>query len=289
MKGEKRKQINLNLQNDIKDSFSISLLSKHDAIESLCRLKYNLMIIIEYGSGEISLDDETFKISGKEIFLAVKGQVIRKSYEGRISGYEMSFGDCFWERAPQSANDCKSVLYNDVTANPNIAINSGQLSSMLDIFNSLYAEYTSPGYINKLDTMAAYLKIIMIKAANLRDALLEGAFDTYENQLYRKFLSLLIKEFKTRKPVAAYAASLKLNARQLSDICRKCSGRGAKQLVDSQIIAEAKRLLQFSSMPIKEIAFTLSFSSAEQFSHFFKKNTSGSPEIYRLTYVNIGM
>ncbi len=53
MKGEKRKQINLNLQNDIKDSFSISLLSSQDAMESLYRLKYNQMIIIEYGLGEI--------------------------------------------------------------------------------------------------------------------------------------------------------------------------------------------------------------------------------------------
>ena len=158
MKGEKRKQINLNLQNDIKDSFSISLLSSHDAMESLCRLKYNQMIIIEDGLGEISLDDETFKISGKEIFLAAKGQVIRQSYDGKINGYEMSFGDCFWERAPQSANDCKSILYNDVTANPNIAINPGPLSSLMDIFNSIYTEYTSPEYINKLDTMAAYLK-----------------------------------------------------------------------------------------------------------------------------------
>ncbi|NML21852.1 helix-turn-helix domain-containing protein [Pseudoflavitalea sp. G-6-1-2] len=54
------------------------------------------------------------------------------------------------------------------------------------------------------------------------------------------------------------------------------------------MIDEAKRALQFSARPIKEIAYDLSFSTPEQFSHFFKKNTQIAPVDYRNMFVNIG-
>jgi AraC-like DNA-binding protein len=54
------------------------------------------------------------------------------------------------------------------------------------------------------------------------------------------------------------------------------------------LISEAKRSLQFSSLPVKEIAFELNFSSPDQFSHFFKKNAQFSPLDYRTLFINIG-
>ncbi|WP_409079948.1 helix-turn-helix domain-containing protein [Sphingobacterium sp. UME9] len=51
-------------------------------------------------------------------------------------------------------------------------------------------------------------------------------------------------------------------------------------------MAEAKRLLQFSAITVKEIAYSFNFNSAEQFSHFFKKNTKLSPLNYRNQFVD---
>ncbi len=63
----------------------------------------------------------------------------------------------------------------------------------------------------------------------------------------------------------------------------------AKEIINGQIVAEAKRFLQFSSNTVKEIAYELNFNTPEQFSHFFKKNTTMSPADYRSQFNNIGV
>ena len=118
---------------------------------------------------------------------------------------------------------------------------------------------------------------------------LAKGFDSYENQLYAQFLALISKNYKTSREVADYARLLGISARKLTDLSKRCSDRGAKELINGQIIAEAKRSLQFTSNPIKEIAFELNFVTPDQFSHFFKKNTQVSPNDYRSLFLNIGI
>ena len=128
----------------------------------------------------------------------------------------------------------------------------------------------------------------MIKIANV-NALLTKGYDSYENQLYRRFVELVSNQYKTTHEVAWFAKQLDVSARNLTEICKRCSGKGAKDIINGQLIAEAKRSLQFSSMPVKEIAYQLNFSAPDQFSHFFKKNTQLSPNDYRDRFVKIGM
>jgi len=155
-------------------------------------------------------------------------------------------------------------------------------------FEALYREFIKDDYINKPDALAAYLKIIMIKTANL-NALLTTGNDSYDNRLYRKFLDMVSNSYQATHGVADFAKRLGISTRKLTDLCHKCGGKGAKELINGQLVAEAKRSLQFSSKPVKEIAYHLNFSTSEQFSHFFKKNTHISPHQYRLNFAQIGM
>ena len=156
------------------------------------------------------------------------------------------------------------------------------------MFKTLHHEYLKSNYINKTDALAAYLKIIMIKIANINASLIKG-YDNQEKMLYRKFIELISTQYQKTHEVSEYASQLGIPARKLSELSRRCSGSGAKDLINGQILAEAKRSLQFSSSPIKEIAFQLNFSTPEQFSHFFKKYVSASPADYRKRHINIGM
>jgi AraC-like DNA-binding protein len=216
-----------------------------------------------------------------------KGQIVHFQSGSAFEGYDLSFGDCFWERTPASANNCKAVLFNNASANQYLALTDDDYNELGLLFQPLHREFLKENYINKIDAMAAYLKIIMIKMANINASLAKG-FDSFENRQYRRFLELISQHYKTSHEVADYASMLGISARKLTDLCKRCSGRGAKDLINGQLISEAKRSLQFSSLPVKEIAFELNFSSPDQFSHFFKKNAQFSPLDYRTLFINIG-
>ncbi|MDN3547767.1 AraC family transcriptional regulator [Mucilaginibacter aquaedulcis] len=281
--------LQLQADQDLKDSFSVNHLPDQafDTL-SIYRANYHRIFIINDGEGSLQIDDSVFELKSNELLLIAKGQLYGFHAGTQIIGYELSFGDCFWEKAPGSASNCKAVLFNNASANQQLPLNSADHSELDILFNTLYREFIKEDYPNKLDALAAYLKIIMIKIANVNASLIDG-YDNYENQLYRRFIELVSTQYQTTREVADFAKQLGISARKLSDLCRRCGGKGAKDIINGQLIAEAKRSLQFSSKPVKEIAFHLNFSTPDQFSHFFKKNTQISPNNYRDRFVNIGM
>lgn len=280
---------NLIIEKEIKNFFSIHFMRDAEYLQqSTYRLTYNRILLITSGFGQVTIDNETFEITAGILFLIAKGQVINFKSDTKFSSYKISFGDCFWERAPSSANNCKAVLFNNASANQTISLHNNDYEELIPIFKSLLYEFKKEEYINQLDAMAAYLKIIMIKIANVNHSLTKG-FDSYENQIYAQFLELISKNYKTSREVADYAKILGISARKLTDLTKRCSDKGAKELINGQIMAEAKRSLQFSSSPIKEIAFQLNFATPYQFSHFFKKNAQVSPNNYRALFLGIGI
>ncbi|ETZ24137.1 AraC family transcriptional regulator [Pedobacter sp. V48] len=276
------------IEKEIKDSFSIHFFADRQYESPSDRLTYNRIILISTGVGELKVDEHTFRISASELFLISKGQVVSFKKGVKFTGYELSFGDCFWEKAPSSANNCKAVLFNNAAANQRLPLIKEDHEELGSLFKSLLNEFEREEYINKLDAMAAYLKIIMIKIANVNTSLASG-FDNYENKLYRQFTELISEHYQSSHEVAEYSKLLGISARKLADLSKRCSGKGAKELINGQLIAEAKRSLQFSSMPIKEIALQLNFATPDQFSHFFKKNVQVSPKDYRTLFTNLGV
>lgn len=252
-----------------------------------CRLRYHQILLFELGEGHLTIDNITFEISDNCIFLMSKGQVYTFNSIRDPGGYKISFGDCFWEKAPRSASNCKAVLFNNTTANHKLQLSPAEFSELSFLFRALYTEYGAKSYINQQDALAAYLKIIMIKLANVK-LTEEATFDSQDYLLYRNFMELLSSRYRSHHSVSQYATTLNITARRLSELCKRCSGLGAKELINGQIIAEAKRQLQFSAATIKQIAYELHFNSPEQFSHFFKKNTKQSPATFRMQVVGIG-
>jgi AraC family transcriptional activator of pobA len=280
---------NIVLEQELDDSFRVMRRDNFKPAQVAgYRLIYHHIFFIEGGEGSLQIDERTFQLSGPQLFLLSKGQIYKFDKQSKFSGFELSFGDFFWEKSPASANNCKAVLFNDASLNQLILLCADDTIELRFLINILHQEYLKTDYINKADAMAAFLKIIMIKTANINAALING-FDNFEKQIYRKFLAMISKNYQSSHGVTNYAERLGVTARKLTDLCKRHSGRGAKDLINDHLIAEAKRSLQFSSVSVKEISFQLNFSTPEQFSHFFKRNTADSPQKYRTDFVNIGM
>ncbi|MBK1895384.1 AraC family transcriptional regulator [Chryseobacterium paridis] len=278
----------LTLDREIKDSFQVKKLIPAVFMETeVISVTYNRIFFVGEGEGKLIIDNEEFDIKGSEVFVISKGQIFSFSYQTKLSGFEISFGDCFWEKAPSSASNCKLLLFNDAALQQRLPLQVDDFRELNLICETLLKENMNEDYPNKLDAMAAYLKILMIKLANAMPSFQEG-IDDFDNQIYRRFLELVSQNYHQMHDVLYYADQLSVTPRKLSEISKKKSGKGAKEIIAGQMIAESKRLLQFSARTIKEIAYQLSFSTPEQFSHFFKKQTNTSPLDYRKVFVNIG-
>jgi AraC-like DNA-binding protein len=81
--------------------------------------------------------------------------------------------------------------------------------------------------------------------------------------------------------MAFYADKMCLTPKYLSKLVKEASGRSAPDWVDSFVILEAKNLLKYTDLAIKEIVFRLHFPNQSVFYKFFKAHTGMTPSEYR--------
>lgn len=79
-----------------------------------------------------------------------------------------------------------------------------------------------------------------------------------------------------------YADQLCVHPNHLSAIVKRETGRPALTFIHFQIIEEAKFLLASSDMPVKQIAYRLTFKEPSHFNAFFRKHTAITPAAYRI-------
>jgi AraC-like DNA-binding protein len=271
----------------LKESFSIEQLNgRQFATGQFYRPDHNQVLFVTKGTGTVIIDEVSIPVADNSLLLISKGQVYTFG-KNAITGYLLRFGDCFWQRTPASANNCKAVLFDNGMVERRFPLNTAGHQALDHLFDATLKEFSGADYANKPDVLAAYLKIIIIKIANIY-ALLQEDTGSYDSKLYQDFITLVREECSQVHDVASFARKLGVSSRKLSEISRRF-GKGAKEIINGQLIAEAKRSLQFSSLSIKEIAGNLNFATPYQFSNFFKKYTSLSPIEYRRQFVKIGI
>ena len=59
------------------------------------------------------------------------------------------------------------------------------------------------------------------------------------------------------------------------------TGKSAKDYIQDKLVIEAKRLLLFSEMSSKELAYEIGFEEPSHFNTFFKKHSGHSPIAFR--------
>jgi AraC family transcriptional activator of pobA len=273
--------ITIDIETSLSASFSIGYLSAAAfELDQNYRISFNQFLFFKKGKGKILVDGILYVVSPGTLILLAKNQVYSFKTNQALEAYSLCFGDCFWEKAPASATNCKATLFNDAAAHQYLKLQQNDALDMNRLFKEILAEFNTADYSNKGDVLAAFLKILMIKTANFH-ALLAKITDQNDHKIYQRFIDLVADNYQISHDVTFFAEKLNISNRKLAGLCRKHAGKGAKDIIQLQLVAEAKRFLQFSSSSIKEIASLLNFSNPYQFSHFFKKNTSFPPERYR--------
>ncbi|RXM45993.1 AraC family transcriptional regulator [Flavobacterium sp. YO12] len=98
------------------------------------------------------------------------------------------------------------------------------------------------------------------------------------------FRKLVKDNLKQLKLVKDYADLLNIPVKSLNEICNAIYGMSPKKVITEEIIIESKRLLRYTNMSVKEIAFQLHFLDPSNFIRFFTNAAGISPKNYRTQF-----
>lgn len=105
-----------------------------------------------------------------------------------------------------------------------------------------------------------------------KDEILKPHFTKDGADLFVRFIKVLSENYIQHKEVSFYAEQMCLNSRYLTTAVRKISGFTVSEWIDKFLINDAKYLLNYTDLSVKEVAYKLNFSNISFFCKYFKKH-----------------
>ena len=96
-----------------------------------------------------------------------------------------------------------------------------------------------------------------------------------------RFTELVDADYSRQVPLDDYAARLGISAAHLNALCRQVTGHSALSIIHARLMREARRMLVYTSMTIRDISDVLGFSDPAYFTRFFKRSAGLSPREFR--------
>jgi AraC-like DNA-binding protein len=177
------------------------------------------------------------------------------------------------------------LLFNDFHKIPLIELNTNSSIAILSIFDEIRKEIAQDD-INLEEMIRVLLKQIIIRATRFGKHQ-QGINDLARHQdsgFSRFFIQLVENNFSKHHDVASYANMLNISAKALNKrICKyqKCT---PNEIIKKRIIMEAKRLLIYTHLSVKEIGYKLGYDDPSYFIRFFSKQVKIAPKTFRIHF-----
>lgn len=205
--------------------------------------------------------------------------------EGSFRGRRLRFhGDFYCIERHKAEVSCNGVIFNNVYAVPYVALDAEghqQVSRYLDLLEADFRHADEPGW---QDMAIAHLKILLIIATRLKRReieLAEAGWPAAAQPMLLRLRQLIETHFSEWHKPSEYAAALQLSGNALAKLTQRHLLKTPTELIVERSLLEAKRLLHFTPLSIKEIAFQLGFADFGYFGRWFKKHAGITPTEYR--------
>lgn len=246
-----------------------------------------LLICIKQGTGKCKIDSDEITLQSGTFVIVNPFSYLHLEDFMLVQGTVIAFTEDFICRTPLQEQTLYKTVYG-----PNMRL-----------YFQLSEDNISNNYIQSLISMFSWEyrigKDILLKFDLLHNILYGTLLYLHKLQLEREqamvnmeepllksqvvqFIKLLNLHFKTENSLQFYADEMNVTIKQLVQICKKGVDWSPKAIMQEKLLREAKRLLLFEIMSVKEVGYELGFTEPTNFVKFFQQHTGISPKSYKL-------
>lgn len=242
------------------------------------------IIWFQEGTGIHTVDFCQYEVKTNSIFFLAPGQVhhfdTNTDYKGVIIKIRSEY---------MKSDDGQTNLflkYNDFRtfdASPYYCVDDATAHELDLVLEAMNKEQSHPNAFGAKDLQRCLVWIFMI--AVQRSGRSEGEFrlDLLKpsHRLFVLFRRKLEQEFMHIHTVNEYAEALNVTTRTLCKSVSECAHRTPLSFINERLLLEAKRMLLYTDMMVKEISYNLGFEDPSYFIKFFKRELGILPSEYR--------
>jgi AraC family transcriptional regulator, transcriptional activator of pobA len=238
-------------------------------------MKY-VLLYCTLGRISITVDEKDLIIHSGEVITITSGQIHCIKKTTKAKAYVLEFTLDFFCKDDK---DIELIFHNGLFChfgmNEVIAVNNGVVEDQL---KSISEELQKQPY-QYLISVHSRIELILVE---INRAKVDKGDEIWKpDALFLKFLEAVRANFEHNYPLSQYAKMLGTTELKLNEQAKFHAGKTAQNVIYGLVSSEAKRLLTYENLSVKEVAYKLGFNDPFYFSNFFKKHTRLSPKSYQ--------
>lgn len=240
------------------------------------------------GTGLHTVDFTDYRVKPGTIFFLSPGQV---HHFDKKEGYKGVAIKMCTDMMKDSASISSAInqlflkynAFHNYDSVPYYIIDEKTERLLLPLVQEMEDESKRQGEFGNIDILKSLLCIFMAKIERYGTHEAQEKLDNLKpsHQLFIQFRKMLEQEYTHLHTVQDYADRLNVAIRTLHKSVNECSGKTPLTLINDRIILEAKRMVRYSNMMIKEISADLGFEDPSYFVKLFKRQTGHLPSDFR--------
>ena len=236
------------------------------------------LFFIETGFVKVEMADGSHEIKAPAILVIPPRHLHGFTYDPMVKGRVITLGVRYIEKLLQSAAGLLLNLKNIefITEFNNEIPFNDLIDITLQIDKELFGDLEE-----RQIALQSLLSLLFLRLFRLID----DSSGSIPNSLQEKYYHSFQKSYKNSVPftktIPDYAAELNITPVHLNRICKAVTGRSGSWILQEHAIAEAQKLLTFTSYSLTEITYLLNFSDTAYFSRLFRKHAGITPGLFR--------
>jgi len=239
-----------------------------------------IFFLLKKGSGSLMIDLQDVRLMAGQLFYILPAQVHHHIKPRRATGWFLAVDTSLVPAEWRNVFEGKLSLQLPCTLQPALLKQYDCLLNLLQerITGKNSARFHTP-------VIHALLKSFLAMAAGSYDDLPKVNLPlSRPAELSRQFKILMAENIRTIKSPSVYSARLHVSHSYLNESVKRITGFPVRYWIQHQVMLEAKRLLYYSELDVKQIAYELGYDDPSYFSRFFHKAAGMSALEFRALY-----
>jgi len=245
------------------------------------RTDFYMIYLFTDGTGSHMVDFNLYNVKSRSLLFISQGQIHsfdpKESYDGRA----LIFTESFFCRSQRDRDYFRNSMLFDNYRQPYFEAGD-DYDELLGIFLEIYKELkkeTDPLQGEILHNLL--YRIFLLSQRQFGNDIESADTASGAQKLVSEFKNLVEQYYQTHKWVKFYAQRLAVSQKTLQAATAQVLGKSPKEWISQRILLEAKRILAYETLSVKELSAMMHFDDVTNFIKFFKKNEGVTPSDFR--------
>jgi AraC-like DNA-binding protein len=236
----------------------------------------------------LSIDFKTYEITSPTLFFINSNQYLNILNCGNQPAHLLFYNrDFYCVQIHDAEVACDGLLFNNIFQIPKTELSKIQIENVQNIFDTIGTELNAADDHSE-EMVRIRLKELIIHSTRLwkeQNLALNKENDVNaEAELFRNFGRMVEIHFREKHRVSDYADLIGISPKTLSNKFNKLNFENPNEYIKNRILLEAKRLLIYTDLSVKQISYNLGYEDPAYFNRLFAQKIKVSPSVFRKNY-----